>query len=90
MALNPTEWLIIIVIIVLAYYFLVRRLRKERERRESLILAIIRSRNGATIDELIMGTHLSSETVSKELERLIAKGVIKTSEKEGKTYYITT
>jgi predicted transcriptional regulator len=86
-----TEWFWVLLLIICAYllyYILIKRPQKEKKARESVILSIIRSRNGATIDDIIIGAHLSAEEASNELNRLLSKGVVKSVEREGKTYYV--
>ncbi|MGD0331001.1 MAG: hypothetical protein ABSB40_11290 [Nitrososphaeria archaeon] len=84
--------IIIFIIIIIIAYLLYRLFSigpREREL-ESVILSTIRSRNGATMDDIIIGAHISSEKASQETRKLIARGVIKTVDKEGKTFYMTT
>jgi predicted transcriptional regulator len=83
------EWFWVLLLIICAYllYYILIKRPKERAR-ESIILSIIRSRNGATIDDIIIGAHLSAEEASNELNRLLSKGVVKSVEREGKTYYV--
>lgn len=84
------EWFWLLLLIVIVAYFIYFLIEKSRERvRESVVLSIIRSKNGATIDDIIVGAHLSSKETSEELKKLLSRGVIKTVEREGKTYYVT-
>jgi DeoR/GlpR family transcriptional regulator of sugar metabolism len=53
--------------------------------REDAVLKVIRSRNGATVDDIIVGTHFSSKTVSQELGKLTSRGVI---EQEAGMFYL--
>ncbi|MEM3872500.1 MAG: hypothetical protein QXE05_08070 [Nitrososphaeria archaeon] len=91
-SLANTEWFwlfLIIICIGVFIYLLIKRSRARERVRESIVLSIIRSRNGATIDDIIIGAHLSSNEANKELRKLLSRGVIKTVEREGKTYYVS-
>ncbi|MEM3871725.1 MAG: hypothetical protein QXE05_04140 [Nitrososphaeria archaeon] len=84
------EWFWLFLIIICIGVFIYLLIKKSRERvRESIVLSIIRSRNGATVDDIIIGAHLSSKEASEELKKLLSRGIIKTVEREGKTYYVT-
>jgi predicted transcriptional regulator len=54
------------------------------------VLALVRNKNGTTIDEIIIGAHISADEAIKVLRKLIAKGVIKTEDRDGKTIYKVT
>jgi len=86
------EWFWVLLLICasyLLYYILIKRPKEKKKKvRESVILSIIRSRNGATVDDIIIGAHLSAEEASSELRSLLSKGVIKSVEREGKIYYV--
>jgi predicted transcriptional regulator len=85
-----TEWLfllpLLIVIIIVIRTYLERRKRKKLE---SVILSLIRSRNGATLDDIIIGAYISSEDAHKYMQDLIVKNLIKVKEKDGKTIYMS-
>jgi len=85
------EWFFVfaLVFLILFIYFAVQSLKSGSEEIESIILSTIRSKSGATMDEIIVGAHISSEKASQELRKLISRGVIKTVDKEGKTLYVT-
>jgi len=74
----------IFIIVVITLYF---RRKRRREIIENVIISIIRSRNGATLDDIIIGAHISSKEASKYIQELIARNVIKVQEKDGKTVY---
>jgi predicted transcriptional regulator len=42
------------------------------------------------LDEIILGAHISTDEATKVLRKLIARGVIKTEYRDGKTIYKVT
>jgi predicted transcriptional regulator len=42
------------------------------------------------LDEIIIGAHISTNEAIKVLRKLIARGVIKTEDRDGKTIYKVT
>ena len=82
------EWLLLVIIIVIVIVIW-RYISWRRDKvTESVILSIIRSKNGATIDDLIIGAHISADKAYMIVRKLIAKGVIKVGEREGRTIYL--
>lgn len=91
---DPVVWvllLFIILLFVLLPYYLYARYRSNRRKvTESVVLSMIRSRNGATLDEIIIGAHISSEEANKIIQKLIASNVLKSLDKDGKTFFVTS
>jgi len=71
-----------------------RRLREKREEKkgmeetESVIIALIRSKNGTTLDDIIITAHITAEEADKQVKALMARNVIKIEQREGRTYYV--
>jgi predicted transcriptional regulator len=87
MAIQGIEWLAIpAVIIVIAVLLWRLRLKKGRVI-ENVVLSLIRSKNGATLDDIIIGAHISADDASAILRKFLAKGVLKVDERDGKTIY---
>ncbi len=90
MVLVGWGWVIITVAILSVIVIVIVRKRSSSKKLvESVILSIIRSRNGATLDDIIVGAHISSDEAAKYVQALIAKNVIKVQEKDGKTIYMS-
>lgn len=89
MALDPAEWLVLLSLFVVIVLIIKAVISRREKVIESVILSLIRSKNGATIDDIILTAHLSSEKANKEINKLLSRGVIKAIEREGKTYYVT-
>jgi hypothetical protein len=67
--------ILIIAILVAGLY--IGRQRQKRKITESVVLTLIRSKDGATLDDIILGAHVSSDEASEVLRKL------KTKEYEG-------
>jgi len=52
-----------------------------------VVLALIRSKDGATLEDIILGAHISSDEASEVLRKLLAKGVIRMEKSNGKIFY---
>ncbi len=91
MALQGLEWFIVpfVVMIVIIVLFWRWRLRKRRRVLENVILSIIRSRNGATLDDIIVGAYISADEASEILRKYLAKGILRLEDRDGKTIYKT-
>lgn len=88
MVIQGAEWLLLFTLFAVILVVIWRR-RKEKVL-ESIVLALVRNKNGTTIDEKIIGAHISADEAIKVLRKLIAKGVIKTEDRDGKTIYKVT
>jgi predicted transcriptional regulator len=88
MVIQGAEWLLLFTLFAVILIVIWRR-RKEKVL-ESIVLALARNKNGTTIDEIIIGAHISADEAIKVLRKLIAKGVIKTEDRDGKTIYKVT
>jgi predicted transcriptional regulator len=88
MVIQGAEWLLLFTLFAVILVVIWRR-RKEKVL-ESIVLALVRNKNGTTIDEIIIGAHISADEAIKVLRKLIAKGVIKTEDRDGKTIYKVT
>jgi predicted transcriptional regulator len=88
MVIQGAEWLLLFTLFAVILIIFWRR-RKEKVL-ESIVLALVRNKNGTTIDEIIIGAHISADEAIKVLRKLIAKGVIKTEDRDGKTIYKVT
>lgn len=88
MMIQGAEWLLLFTLFAVILIVIWRR-RKEKVL-ESIVLALVRNKNGTTIDEIIIGAHVSADEAIKVLRKLIAKGVIKTEDRDGKTIYKVT
>jgi predicted transcriptional regulator len=88
MVVQGAEWLLLFTLFAVILIVIWRR-RKEKVL-ESIVLALVRNKNGTTIDEIIIGAHISADEAIKVLRKLIAKGVIKTEDRDGKTIYKVT
>jgi predicted transcriptional regulator len=88
MMIQGAEWLLLFTLFAVILIVIWRR-RKEKVL-ESIVLALVRNKNGTTIDEIIIGAHISADEAIKVLRKLIAKGVIKTEDRDGKTIYKVT
>jgi predicted transcriptional regulator len=88
MVIQGAEWLLLFTLFAVILIVIWRR-RKEKVL-ESIVLALVRNKNGTTIDEIIIGAHISADEAIKVLRKLIAKGVIKTEDRDGKTIYKVT
>jgi predicted transcriptional regulator len=86
--IQGAEWLLLFTLFAVILIVIWRR-RKEKVL-ESIVLALVRNKNGTTIDEIIIGAHVSADEAIKVLRKLIAKGVIKTEDRDGKTIYKVT
>jgi predicted transcriptional regulator len=87
MAVQGVEWLVALVGLIIIIVFLWRwRLRKRRVI-ESLVLSVIRARNGATLDDVILWAHISADEAGEILRKFLAKGILKLEEKDGQTIY---
>jgi predicted transcriptional regulator len=84
MAISWVELLLITFSVVIVV--VITWIRRRERMIENLILALIRSKNGTTIDDIIITVHISAEKAIKKLNKLIARGVVKATEREGKTY----
>jgi DNA-binding MarR family transcriptional regulator len=71
---------VVIVIVIVIW-------RRRTKVTESVVLALIRSKDGATLDDIILGAHISSDEAVKVVRRLLAKGVIRVERSEGNTVY---
>jgi predicted transcriptional regulator len=87
--ITPVEFLLLSVLFVVILLIVIWRRRRE-EVTENVVLALIRSKNGTTLDEIIIGAHISTNKAIKVLRKLIARGVIKTEDRDGKTIYKVT
>jgi predicted transcriptional regulator len=87
--ITPVEFLLLSVLFVVILLIAIWRRRRE-EVTENVVLALIRSKNGTTLDEIIIGAHISTNEAIKVLRKLIARGVIKTEDRDGKTIYKVT
>jgi predicted transcriptional regulator len=88
MVIQGAEWLLLFTLFAVILIVIWRR-RKEKVL-ESIVLALVRNKNGTIIDEIIIGAHISADEAIKVLRKLIAKGVIKTEDRDGKTIYKVT
>ena len=88
MVIQGAEWLLLFTLFAVILIVIWRR-RKEKVL-ESIVLALVRNKNGTTIDEIIIGAHISADEAIKVLRKLIARGVIKTEDRDGKTIYKVT
>jgi predicted transcriptional regulator len=88
MVIQGADWLLLFTLFAVILIVIWRR-RKEKVL-ESIVLALVRNKNGTTIDEIIIGAHISADEAIKVLRKLIAKGVIKTEDRDGKTIYKVT
>jgi uncharacterized membrane protein YqiK len=62
MAISLTEIFLTIILPIVVVVLLIRWFRmKKRIITESVVLSLIRSRNGATIDDIILGAHISAD-----------------------------
>jgi predicted transcriptional regulator len=84
MAIAGLEWIILFVVVIVIVIVIWRRRTKVTE---SVVLALIRSKDGATLDDIILGAHISSDEAVKVVRKLLAKGVIRVERSEGKTVY---
>jgi predicted transcriptional regulator len=84
MAIAGLEWIILFVVVIVIVIVIRRRRTKVTE---SVVLALIRSKDGATLDDIILGAHISSDEAVKVVRKLLAKGVIRVERSEGKTVY---
>jgi len=89
MMITPVEFLLLLVLLVVMLLLIIWWRRREKVT-ESVVLALIRSKNGTTLDEIILGAHISTDEAIKVLRKLIARGVIKTEDRDGKTIYKVT
>jgi len=87
--ITPVEFLLLLVLLVVMLLLIIWWRRREKVT-ESVVLALIRSKNGTTLDEIILGAHISTDEAIKVLRKLIARGVIKTEDRDGKTIYKVT
>lgn len=87
MAITLTEILLPILPIIILIIIIIRWRMKRRRVIESVVLSLIRSKNGATIDDVIIGAHISTDEAGTVLRRLLAKGILKVEERNGKTIY---
>jgi predicted transcriptional regulator len=88
MAISLTEIFLTIILPIVVVVLLIRWFRmKKRIVTESVVLSLIRSRNGATIDDIILGAHISADEAGATLRRLLSKGVIRVEERDEKTIY---
>jgi predicted transcriptional regulator len=88
MVIQGAEWLLLFTLFAVILIVIWRR-RKEKVL-ESIVLALVRNKNGTTINEIIIGAHISADEAIKVLRKLIANGVIKTEDRDGKTIYKVT
>lgn len=87
---DPIVFLLIIVLVLVALYLYIRSIRSNRRKAtESVIVSIVRARNGATLDDVIIGAHISSKDAGRFVQDLMSKNVIKMQEKDGKTVYVS-
>jgi len=84
MAIQGLEWIIIFVVVVVIAVVIWRRRTKVTE---SVVLALIRSKDGASLDDIILGAHISSDEAVKVVRKLLAKGVIRIEKSDGRTVY---
>jgi len=89
-SIGPNELLLFFIIaLLIAVVWTIRYLRKKKERElESVIISIVRSQNGATIDDIIINVHVSADKAGKILRKLVSQGILKIEERDGKTYYV--
>ena len=89
MAVAGLEWLsiTILIIVILVAGLYIGRQRQKRKITESVVLTLIRSKDGATLDDIILGAHVSSDEASEVLRKLLAKGVIRMEKSNGKIFY---
>jgi predicted transcriptional regulator len=91
MAITLTEIFLLGVLPIVIIVLLVRWLRLRKRRiTESVILSLIRSKNGVTIDDVIIGAHVSADEAGALLRKLLARGILRVEEKNGKTIYKIT
>jgi len=90
MAVSLTA-IFIVVIIVIVVYLIVRNLVSRRGKKKKLIqnviLALLRTKKEASLDDIVIATHASLDEINDALMELIAHGVIKPVNKNGETYY---
>jgi len=87
MAVALSEILIFALPVVVVFLLIWRWRKKRRQAIESVVLSLIRSRHGATIDDIIIGAHISAEEASAIIRKFMAKGIIKLEERDEKTIY---
>jgi predicted transcriptional regulator len=88
--IQGVEYLLLFILFVVILIVIWRIWRRREKVTESVVLALIRSKNGTTLDEIILGAHISTDEAIKVLRKLIARGVIKTEDRDGKTIYKVT
>ncbi len=94
--LGPVE--IFMIILIMAIYFvlpiaiiiIIYRYFKGRhiEKLQDMIIALIRKRGEASIDDIILNVKVSKREAIKVLNKLAHKGVITETERDGVQYYI--
>jgi predicted transcriptional regulator len=87
MAVQGVEWPVALVGLIIIIVFLWRWRLGKRRVIESLVLSVIRARNGATLDDVILGAHISADEAGEILRKFLAKGILKLEEKDGQTIY---
>jgi len=90
MAIVGLEWFILFMLFIVVVVIVVVIWRRRAKVTESVVLALIRSRNGATLDDIILEAHISSDDAIKVVRKFLAKGVIRVEKSDGKTVYKVT
>jgi predicted transcriptional regulator len=87
MPIQGLEYVFLFVMVIVIIIVIWRIWGRREKVSESVVLALIRTKNGTTLDDIILGAHISTDEAVKILRKLIARGVIKTENRDGKTIY---
>jgi predicted transcriptional regulator len=89
---DPIVWVLIIfflLLVVLPLWLYFRHQSQKRNTTESVIISLVRSRNGVSLDDVIIGAHISSDEANRYMQQLISRNALKTENKDGKTMYVS-
>jgi predicted transcriptional regulator len=86
---DPLQYILIVAFIVVLLIIAVIVRDQRRKSNRQLVLSIIRAKDGATIDDIIVQARLSPESATNYVNELISNHVVKIQDKDGKTFYTT-
>jgi len=89
MAVVGYEWLLILAFFAIILWYVSSRFGFGRKKKvlQSVIVSMARSRQGITMDDIIMNARVTADEAHKAVQELVSKNVLKMEQKEGRTLY---